>query len=58
LAIKIFSALVNSMPDEQTGSTFTWLNSPMRRNQNVQTLIDMVRIGQWYKDRSQVCQCY
>lgn len=52
LAVKIFSALVNSMPDEQTGSTFTWLNSPTRGNQNAQTLIDMVRIGQWYKDHA------
>lgn len=46
------------MPDERTGSTFTWLNSPTRGNQNAQTLVDMVRIGQWYKDRSQVRQCY
>ncbi|KIN98369.1 hypothetical protein M404DRAFT_10556 [Pisolithus tinctorius Marx 270] len=54
LAVKIFSVLVNSMPDERTGSTFTWLNSPTCGNQNAQTLIDMVRIGQWYKDHAQV----
>lgn len=44
----MFSVLVNSMPDERTGSKFTWLNSPVRANQDAQTLVDMVRIGQWY----------
>ncbi|KAI6043561.1 hypothetical protein EDC04DRAFT_2890709 [Pisolithus marmoratus] len=53
LMIKVFSALVNSMPDEWTGSTFTWLNSPIHGNQNAQTLTDMVRIGQWYQDYAQ-----
>ncbi|RXW20375.1 hypothetical protein EST38_g5489 [Candolleomyces aberdarensis] len=30
LAIKIFSCLINSMPDERTNSAITWLNSPLR----------------------------
>ncbi|KAG1826379.1 dynein heavy chain, N-terminal region 1-domain-containing protein [Suillus variegatus] len=29
LAVRIFSLVPNSMADEQTGSTFTWLNSPL-----------------------------
>ncbi|KAG2079898.1 ribonuclease H-like domain-containing protein [Suillus cothurnatus] len=48
LAIKIFSVLVNSMPDERTNSTITWFNSPTRGSQNAQTLVDMIQIGQWY----------
>ena len=48
LAIKIYAILVNSMPDERTGSTLTWFNSPLRANQDVQTLVDMIQIGQWY----------
>jgi hypothetical protein len=48
LAIKIFSVLVNSMPDERTGSKITWFNSPLRANQDVSTLVNMIQIGQWY----------
>ncbi|KAF9539892.1 hypothetical protein CPC08DRAFT_651083, partial [Agrocybe pediades] len=48
VAIKIFSILVNSMPDERTNSTITWFNSPIRGNQSAGTLIDMIQIGQWY----------
>lgn len=48
LAVKIFSVLVNSMPDERTGSRFTWLNSGLRGCQLPQNLIDMVQVGQWY----------
>ena len=36
------------MADEQTNSNITWFNSPLRGNQNVQTLIDMIKVGQWY----------
>jgi hypothetical protein len=52
--IKIFSVLVNSMPDERTNSTITWFNSPIRGSQNAQTLVDMIQVGQWY-GRHQVC---
>ncbi|KAJ6607061.1 ribonuclease H-like domain-containing protein [Mycena sp. CBHHK59/15] len=48
LAIKIFSMLVNSMPDERTNSHLTWFNSPLRGNQKAETLVDMIQIGQWY----------
>ncbi|KAN0087885.1 hypothetical protein V8E55_006506 [Tylopilus felleus] len=53
LATKIFAALVNSMPDERTGSVFTWFNSPLCANQSPQTLIDMIQIGQWYRGNGQ-----
>ncbi|KAG1884568.1 hypothetical protein F4604DRAFT_1731111 [Suillus subluteus] len=36
------------MPDERTNSTITWFNSPIRGNQNAQTLVDMIQIRQWY----------
>ncbi|KAE9389124.1 hypothetical protein BT96DRAFT_1025171 [Gymnopus androsaceus JB14] len=49
LAIKIFSILVNSMMDERTNSNLTWFNSALRGNQTVETLIDMIQIGQWYR---------
>ncbi|KAK7041309.1 ribonuclease H-like domain-containing protein [Favolaschia claudopus] len=48
LGIKLFSMLVNSMPDERTNSHLTWFNSPLRGNQKPETLIDMIQIGQWY----------
>ena len=32
LTVKIYSTLVNSMPDERTGSRITWFNSPLRGN--------------------------
>jgi hypothetical protein len=54
LAVKIFSILVNSMPDERTNSTITWLNSPIRGNQTTQTVVDMIQVGQWYGKHLQV----
>ena len=48
LAIRLFSVLVNSMSDERTASKFTWLNAPLRGRQDVQNIVDMVQIGQWY----------
>ncbi|KAL0564676.1 hypothetical protein V5O48_017368 [Marasmius crinis-equi] len=48
LAVKLFSSLANSMPDERTGSGITWLNSPLRNRQKVDTLMCMLKIGQWY----------
>jgi hypothetical protein len=48
LAIRIFSILVNSMPDERTNSTITWFNSPIRGNQMTRTIVDMIQVGQWY----------
>ncbi|KAF9521628.1 hypothetical protein CPB83DRAFT_900472 [Crepidotus variabilis] len=48
LAVRIFSILVNSMPDERTNSAITWLNSPTRGNQKTSTIVDMIQVGQWY----------
>ncbi|KAF8580210.1 hypothetical protein K439DRAFT_1662869 [Ramaria rubella] len=48
LAIKLYSIVPNSMCDERTGSTFTWLNSALRNRQKVPTLVDMVQVRQWY----------
>ncbi|KAJ7224559.1 hypothetical protein GGX14DRAFT_651037 [Mycena pura] len=48
LAVKIFSICVNSMADERTNSTITWLNSPQRGRQDIQTLRDMIQIGKYY----------
>lgn len=46
---KIFSVLPNSMADERTGSYLTWFNSALRANQKVDTLVNTVQVGQWYK---------
>jgi hypothetical protein len=48
LSVRIFSVLVNSMPDERTNSTITWLNSPVRGNQQSRSIINMIQVGQWY----------
>lgn len=50
LATRIFSVLVNSMPDERTNSHITWFNSPIRGRQKAQTLIDMIQVGQYYRN--------
>ncbi|KAJ3805064.1 hypothetical protein F5876DRAFT_70116 [Lentinula aff. lateritia] len=52
LAVEIFSILVNSMSDERTNSYVTWLNLPLRGNQLVGTVIDMIQVGQWYRKGS------
>ncbi|KAG2737955.1 hypothetical protein P692DRAFT_201858164 [Suillus brevipes Sb2] len=31
----------------------TWLNSAIRGNQNAQTLVDMIQIGQWYGTKAE-----
>ena len=47
LAIRIYSASVNSMADERTASNFTWFNSSLRNQQKVETLTWMIQIRQW-----------
>ncbi|KAG1829909.1 hypothetical protein F4604DRAFT_2028999 [Suillus subluteus] len=37
------------MADEWTGSTFTWLNSPLCSRQQVKTLVRTVQIHSWYR---------
>jgi len=53
-ASRIFSILINSMPDERTNSTITWFNSPYRGNQLAGNLVDMIQVGQWYGVHSTV----
>jgi len=38
---QVISILVNSMPDEHTNSNITWFNTPLRGNQEAQTLIQV-----------------
>ena len=36
------------MANEQIGSKFTWFNSALWGNQNVETLKNMIQVGQYY----------
>ncbi|KAK0212251.1 hypothetical protein DFS33DRAFT_1376765 [Desarmillaria ectypa] len=36
------------MSDEHTSSKITWFNSPLRSNQKVSTLVNMIQVGQRY----------
>ncbi|TDL27052.1 hypothetical protein BD410DRAFT_482783 [Rickenella mellea] len=47
LARNLLSVTPNSMADERTGSTFTWLNSAHRNRQEVATLVRLTQIRQW-----------
>ncbi|KAH7920753.1 hypothetical protein BV22DRAFT_994908, partial [Leucogyrophana mollusca] len=49
LACKLYSAVPVSMVDERTVSTITWLNSPRRARQEVDTLQNHIRIRQWHR---------
>ena len=49
LASKLFSIVPNSMAEERTVSTFTWLNSRLRNNQSVETLVEQTQIRQWHR---------
>jgi hypothetical protein len=46
LSKRIFSILINSMPDEEANSTITWLNSAIPGNQK--TIVNMIQVGQYY----------
>ncbi|KAG9316020.1 hypothetical protein JVU11DRAFT_3682 [Chiua virens] len=46
LATKLFAITVNSMADERTASTMTWLNSALRSSQKSSTLINQVQVRQ------------
>ncbi|PIL29837.1 hypothetical protein GSI_08044 [Ganoderma sinense ZZ0214-1] len=48
LARGIFAVTPNSMADERTQSTYTWLNSNLRNRQSVQTVTWMIQIRNWY----------
>ncbi|KAG1811642.1 hypothetical protein EV424DRAFT_1557871 [Suillus variegatus] len=46
-AVKLFDITVNSMADERTASTITWLNSTLRTSQKSSTLVSQVQVRQW-----------
>ncbi|KAF8892056.1 ribonuclease H-like domain-containing protein [Infundibulicybe gibba] len=59
IAIKIYSVRVNSMPDERTVSTFTWLTPAIRAQLTVQSMVAMTQIHQYHKTQIKVrTQCY
>ncbi|KAK0443131.1 uncharacterized protein EV420DRAFT_1577094 [Desarmillaria tabescens] len=49
---QLFKNLPLKMPQrngaERTNSMITWFNSPLRGNQKVSTVVDMIQVGQWY----------
>ncbi|KAF8328310.1 hypothetical protein F5887DRAFT_151909 [Amanita rubescens] len=49
LARKIFAVRVNSMPEERTVSSFTWLTSPLRANMLMSSMVNMTKIRQYYQ---------
>ncbi|PVF95660.1 hypothetical protein CPB86DRAFT_787785 [Serendipita vermifera] len=48
LAIKIHSICPNTMADEQTMSTFTWLNSPIRNRHDLSAMVEMAQVQQYH----------
>ncbi|KAI6143942.1 hypothetical protein BKA82DRAFT_4017174 [Pisolithus tinctorius] len=46
-AVKLLVVTVNSMADEHTASTVTWLNSALRSSQKSSTIINQVQVRQW-----------
>jgi hypothetical protein len=49
LAIKINSVMVNSMVDERTMSTISWLNAAKRNRQEVNSIKEQIIIRQWHR---------
>ncbi|KIJ10218.1 hypothetical protein PAXINDRAFT_86391 [Paxillus involutus ATCC 200175] len=60
LAMKIFAAVPVSMTDERTMSMITWLNSPRRNRQDIETLQDHIKIRQWHRTGpgAKVCRIF
>ncbi|TFY55990.1 hypothetical protein EVJ58_g7909 [Rhodofomes roseus] len=48
LAVKLYSIMPNSMPDECTASIFTRLNSPVRNQMSLQAMVSQAQIQQYY----------
>ena len=46
-ATKLFDISVNSMADERTASTMSWLNTALRNSQKSSTLINQIQILLW-----------
>ncbi|EMD37924.1 hypothetical protein CERSUDRAFT_73706 [Gelatoporia subvermispora B] len=54
LAIKLFSIMPNSMPEERTVSNFTWMNSALRNRQHLSTIVSHTQIRQFYRSKARV----
>lgn len=54
LAIKIYSVRVNSMPEERTVSTFTWMTPALRSRLSVPAMTAITQIRQYYKTEEKV----
>jgi hypothetical protein len=54
LADKIYSVRVNSMAEERTVSAFTWITPALRSNLQVNTMVAMTQIGQYYQTKQKV----
>ncbi|KAG6905981.1 hypothetical protein DXG01_016475 [Tephrocybe rancida] len=52
LARKIHAVRVNSMPEERTVSTFTWLTPALRANLSIGSITSMTQIRQFYQTES------
>ncbi|KAF9034363.1 hypothetical protein BJ165DRAFT_1356524 [Panaeolus papilionaceus] len=60
LAIKIHTVRVNSMPEERTASTFTWLTPALRARMKIGQISARAVINQFYKTEktvSALCNC-
>jgi hypothetical protein len=56
LAVKIFSVRVNSMPEERTGSKFTWLTPALRSRLKVPQMGAITMVNQYYETEKAVCE--
>ena len=54
LAVKLFSIVPNSMAEEHTISTITWLNSRLQTGQSLTTLVEQTQIRQWHHYNKEV----
>lgn len=54
LATKIYAIRVNSMPEERTVSTFTWLTPALSAAKRVGTIGDQTLIRQYYATETKV----
>ncbi|KAG9087454.1 hypothetical protein FRC06_002533 [Ceratobasidium sp. 370] len=46
---KLFSATLNSMNDERTGSRMTFLYSKLRSHTDINTMVEQIQVKQWYQ---------
>lgn len=54
LAKKVFSVRVNSMPEERTVSSFTWITGPLRSHLTVAQMARRTQIKQHYSTETKV----